>query len=232
MSHYWHAPRAVVACARGVERTAAHPRTAHAGLAVRDVVVSFGGITALDGVSVDVSPGEVLGVIGPNGAGKTTLFNVICGFVRPNAGRSAGAVEPMARAAPDRLASLGIARTLQGVGLFAWADRARERDGRRAAVSQGARGQRRCSACRGPIATSAGSASRALAALARLGCDGRRRPPTRDAAVRRAEASRAGAGAGGRARAAAPGRARRRARRARAVGPRGADRVARRARSR
>ena len=89
-----------------------------AGLAVRDVVVSFGGITALDGVSVDVSAGEVLGVIGPNGAGKTTLFNVICGFVRPDAGTLSWRGQPMAGVAPDRLASLGIARTLQGVGLF------------------------------------------------------------------------------------------------------------------
>jgi branched-chain amino acid transport system ATP-binding protein len=88
------------------------------GLAVRDVVVSFGGITALDGVSVDVSPGEVLGVIGPNGAGKTTLFNVICGFVRPNAGMLSWRGQPMARLTPDRLAAVGIARTLQGVGLF------------------------------------------------------------------------------------------------------------------
>jgi len=91
---------------------------AGAGLSVRDVVVSFGGITALDGVSVDVSPGEVLGVIGPNGAGKTTLFNVVCGFVRPNAGTLSWGGRPMARTSPDRLASLGIARTLQGVGLF------------------------------------------------------------------------------------------------------------------
>jgi branched-chain amino acid transport system ATP-binding protein len=89
-----------------------------AGLAVRDVVVSFGGITALDGVSVELSPREVLGVIGPNGAGKTTLFNVICGFVRPDGGTLSWRDRPMARVAPDRLASLGIARTLQGVGLF------------------------------------------------------------------------------------------------------------------
>src|SRR5580700_2229852 len=88
------------------------------GLAVRDVVVSFGGITALEEVSVDVSPGEVLGVIGPNGAGKTTLFNVICGFVRPNSGTLSWRGQPMTGVSPDRLASLGIARTLQGVGLF------------------------------------------------------------------------------------------------------------------
>jgi branched-chain amino acid transport system ATP-binding protein len=89
-----------------------------AGLSVRDVAVSFGGITALGGVSVDVSPGEVLGIIGPNGAGKTTLFNVICGFVRPDAGALTWRDRPLSRVHPDRLASLGIARTLQGVGLF------------------------------------------------------------------------------------------------------------------
>src|ERR1700759_1311480 len=93
------------------------PPTA-AGLSVRDVVVSFGGITALDGVSVDVSAGEVLGVIGPNGAGKTTLFNVICGFVRPGSGTLSWRGRPLGGVAPDRLASLGISRTLQGVGLF------------------------------------------------------------------------------------------------------------------
>jgi branched-chain amino acid transport system ATP-binding protein len=92
--------------------------TKGAGLTVRDVVVSFGGITALEEVSVEVSPGEVLGVIGPNGAGKTTLFNVICGFVRPNSGTLSWRGQPMTGVSPDRLASLGIARTLQGVGLF------------------------------------------------------------------------------------------------------------------
>jgi branched-chain amino acid transport system ATP-binding protein len=82
------------------------------------VVVSFGGIRALEGVSVDVSPGEVLGVIGPNGAGKTTLFNVICGFVRPQSGTLTWRGQPLVHVHPARLAALGIARTLQGVGLF------------------------------------------------------------------------------------------------------------------
>ena len=87
-------------------------------LEAHGVSISFGGITALDGVSVSVSPGEVLGVIGPNGAGKTTLFNVICGFVSPNEGEVRWKGEPVRRAQPHRLASMGIARTLQGVGLF------------------------------------------------------------------------------------------------------------------
>jgi branched-chain amino acid transport system ATP-binding protein len=85
---------------------------------VRGVTVSFGGITALDQVSLDVSAGEVLGVIGPNGAGKTTLFNVICGFVEPSSGTLRWHGQPLHRIRPDRLAALGIARTLQGVGLF------------------------------------------------------------------------------------------------------------------
>jgi branched-chain amino acid transport system ATP-binding protein len=87
-------------------------------LAARAISISFGGVTALEDVSVDVRAGEVLGVIGPNGAGKTTLFNVICGFVSPDVGEICWKGEPLRRAAPDRLASIGIARTLQGVGLF------------------------------------------------------------------------------------------------------------------
>jgi len=82
------------------------------------VTVSFGGIVALEDVSLEVSSGEVLGVIGPNGAGKTTLFNVISGFVRPASGTLAWRGHELGRHRPSKLASLGIARTLQGVGLF------------------------------------------------------------------------------------------------------------------
>jgi branched-chain amino acid transport system ATP-binding protein len=88
------------------------------GLSVRGITVSFGGITALYDVSLEISRGEVLGVIGPNGAGKTTLFNVICGFVAPDSGTLTWHGRPLTRLRPDRLATLGIARTLQGVGLF------------------------------------------------------------------------------------------------------------------
>jgi branched-chain amino acid transport system ATP-binding protein len=85
---------------------------------VEEVTVSFGGIVALDRVSLEVSPGEVLGVIGPNGAGKTTLFNVISGFVRPDKGTLRWRGHELVHQRPAQLASLGIARTLQGVGLF------------------------------------------------------------------------------------------------------------------
>jgi branched-chain amino acid transport system ATP-binding protein len=88
-------------------------------LSVSGVTVSFGGITALDGVSLAVTAGEVLGVIGPNGAGKTTLFNVICGFVRPDTGSLSWRGRAMTGIRPNQLPKLGIARTLQGVGLFA-----------------------------------------------------------------------------------------------------------------
>ena len=86
-------------------------------LEVRDVTVRFGGLTALDAVSLAVPPRHVLGVIGPNGAGKTTLLNVLCGFLRPDEGEVLfGGRRPDVR--PHRLAGLGVARTLQGVGLY------------------------------------------------------------------------------------------------------------------
>jgi branched-chain amino acid transport system ATP-binding protein len=88
------------------------------GLALAGIGVRFGGLVALDGVSLDVPPGAVVGVIGPNGAGKTTLFNVVCGFVRPHQGTMTWQDRPL-RPRPHRLPRLGIARTLQGIGLFA-----------------------------------------------------------------------------------------------------------------
>jgi len=86
-------------------------------LEVRGVSVRFGGLIALDAVSLEVPPRHVMGVIGPNGAGKTTLLNVLCGFIRPDAGEVLfGGHRHQAR--PHQLAALGVARTLQGVGLY------------------------------------------------------------------------------------------------------------------
>ena len=86
-------------------------------LEVRNVTVRFGGLTALDAVSLAVPPRHVMGVIGPNGAGKTTLLNVLCGFIRPDDGEVLfGGRRHQVR--PHQLAALGVARTLQGVGLY------------------------------------------------------------------------------------------------------------------
>src|ERR1700752_2952695 len=80
------------------------------GREVRSDTVRFGGLTALDAVSLAVPPRHVMGVIGPNGAGKTTLLNVLCGFIRPDAGQVLlDGRRPDIR--PHRLASLGVART-------------------------------------------------------------------------------------------------------------------------
>ncbi len=88
------------------------------GLVIDGVTVAFGGLTALDEVSLWVNPGEILGVIGPNGAGKTTLFNIVCGFVRADAGTIEYRGQVLRHHQPHDLAKLGIARTLQGVGLW------------------------------------------------------------------------------------------------------------------
>jgi branched-chain amino acid transport system ATP-binding protein len=87
-------------------------------LDVEHVTVRFGGLTALSDVSASVSTGEVVGVIGPNGAGKTTLFNVVCGFERPSEGELSWRGQPLRRHRPHQLAGLGIARTIQSLGLF------------------------------------------------------------------------------------------------------------------
>ena len=87
-------------------------------LNVSGVTVRFGGLTALDDVSLSAAPRQVTGIIGPNGAGKTTLLNSVCGFVRPASGTIRFDSHELTGLRPHRLAGLGIARTLQGVGLF------------------------------------------------------------------------------------------------------------------
>jgi branched-chain amino acid transport system ATP-binding protein len=87
-------------------------------LEIRDVTVQFGGLTALDRVSLTARPRQVTGIIGPNGAGKTTLLNTACGFVKPQTGTVSFDGRELNGLGTHRLAALGIARTLQGVGLF------------------------------------------------------------------------------------------------------------------
>lgn len=87
-------------------------------LAISGLTVKFGGLTALEDVYLDVKPNSVVGLIGPNGAGKTTLFNSISGLVPPSAGEISYEGKKINWPKPNQLAELGIARTLQGVGLF------------------------------------------------------------------------------------------------------------------
>jgi branched-chain amino acid transport system ATP-binding protein len=109
--------------ASGGTRTAARKRfvpdeVVTPALEVRDVAISFGGIQALQDVSVTVQPGQVVGVIGPNGAGKTTLFDVISGFVTPDTGTVLIAGGDVTSATPDTRARLGLGRSFQNARLF------------------------------------------------------------------------------------------------------------------
>jgi len=87
-------------------------------LEVRDLVRTFGGVRAVDGLSFSVYPGQVVSVIGPNGSGKTTTFNVICGTLRPNSGSITFAGMPITGMKSERIAELGLARTFQNGRVF------------------------------------------------------------------------------------------------------------------
>lgn len=82
-------------------------------LRVEGVSKRFGGIVALNKVSLEVREGEFLGIIGPNGSGKTTLFNIITGFIKPDEGRVIYMGRDITRLPPHRIARMGIARTFQ-----------------------------------------------------------------------------------------------------------------------
>ncbi len=86
-------------------------------LAVEDVTLRFGGITALDGDGFTVAPGTVHALIGPNGAGKSSCFNVISGLYRPASGRVRYGDADLTALAPHRLARLGIGRSFQNIAL-------------------------------------------------------------------------------------------------------------------
>jgi branched-chain amino acid transport system ATP-binding protein len=87
-------------------------------LEIDSVSKRFGGIVALDGVSLDVAGGEIVGLIGPNGAGKTTVFNVITRLYTPDEGDVRFDGESLLRTSSRRVIRRGIARTFQNVELF------------------------------------------------------------------------------------------------------------------
>jgi branched-chain amino acid transport system ATP-binding protein len=90
-----------------------------APLAVRGATLKFGGVTALDDVSITVNDDELLAVIGPNGAGKTSLLNVTAGFYHPQKGHVELSGQNVTGLRVDQIARRGMARTFQGTHLFA-----------------------------------------------------------------------------------------------------------------
>src|SRR5690606_11818349 len=87
-------------------------------LELRALTKSFGGLTALGGVSARVPQGGIVGIIGPNGAGKTTLFNVITGAFSASSGDVLFEGRSIAGLRPHRIVHTGIARTFQNIRLF------------------------------------------------------------------------------------------------------------------
>ncbi|MCI0527410.1 MAG: ATP-binding cassette domain-containing protein, partial [Nitrospira sp.] len=87
-------------------------------LQVEEVSLTFGALSVLQRVSLEIYQGEILAIIGPNGAGKTSLLNVINGVYHPQQGRIRFEGKDRTKLRPHQVAALGIARTFQNVGLF------------------------------------------------------------------------------------------------------------------
>ena len=88
-------------------------------LVVDGVEKRFGGVVAVDNISVAIKRGEIRSIIGPNGAGKTSLLNTISGFYRPEKGSITFEGQDITQARPSEIAERGIARTFQNIALFA-----------------------------------------------------------------------------------------------------------------
>jgi ABC-type branched-subunit amino acid transport system ATPase component len=88
-------------------------------LSIEHLSVHFGGVAAVDDVSFEVRPGEILGLIGPNGSGKTTVLNLLSGFLAPHAGRVRMGDDDVTGMSPARLAKRGVLRMFQLTRVFA-----------------------------------------------------------------------------------------------------------------
>jgi branched-chain amino acid transport system permease protein len=95
------------------------PMAKGAAMEISGVTMRFGGVTAIDNLSMTIPEKKVVGLIGPNGAGKTTVFNVITGFYRPQEGRVVFQGLPMTQLEPRTVCAVGVARTFQNIRLFA-----------------------------------------------------------------------------------------------------------------
>jgi branched-chain amino acid transport system ATP-binding protein len=87
-------------------------------LQIQEISKAFGGVQAVNRVSLDVHQGDLMSVIGPNGAGKTSLLNMISGFYHPDSGRILLEDVDVTQSAPSRIAERGVARTFQNIALF------------------------------------------------------------------------------------------------------------------
>src|SRR6476620_12366529 len=93
-------------------------KAASVQLSVAGVGKRFGGVTAVDDVSIEVPQGRIVSIIGPNGAGKTSLLNMISGFYKPDTGRILLEGQDITQKKPSDIARLGVARTFQNIALF------------------------------------------------------------------------------------------------------------------
>ncbi len=87
-------------------------------LYLRGVTKTFGGLTAVDSLDLDIRKGQIFSIIGPNGAGKTTVFNLITGIYKPDSGEMLLEGQSISGLSPDRVLRRGIARTFQNIRLF------------------------------------------------------------------------------------------------------------------
>src|SRR5262249_41351767 len=107
------ATRTMSSAAQALETAVEQPQLAISGVSKR-----FGGVRAVEDVSVSVGQGEIVSIIGPNGAGKTTLLNIVSGLFQPNSGSILLEGRDITGERPSRIAAMGVARTFQNIALF------------------------------------------------------------------------------------------------------------------